>query len=120
MVAVIDDDESVRESVAGLIESIGYEVSSFGSAEEFLDGPHIGRVNCLVLDVRLPGISGLQLYCRIKHRVPRIRTIFISAHIDEQARLWAMEAGAVGFLYKPFQAAELLHAIRTATAQDVN
>src|SRR5579884_2100598 len=111
-IAVIDDDESVRESVVGLIESVGYEVFFFRSAEEFLDSPDIDRVNCLILDVRLPGISELQLYARIKARAPRIRTIFITAHVDEAARAWAMETGAAGFLYKPFKAAALLNAVR--------
>lgn len=116
-VAVIDDDESVRESVVSLIESVGYEVAFFGSAEEFLDWPGMDQVNCLIIDVRLPGISGLQLYSRIKASGRQMRVIFITAHIDEPARAWATEAGAVAFLYKPFQAATLLNAVRTAIAE---
>jgi FixJ family two-component response regulator len=116
-VAVIDDDESVRESVLGLIESVGYEVIVFESAEEFLNSPNTDQVNCLIVDVRLPGISGLQLYSRINASRRRIRTIFITAHIDEPACAWAMEAGAVAFLYKPFQAKALLNAVRIAAAE---
>jgi FixJ family two-component response regulator len=114
-VAVIDDDESVRESVVGLIESVGYDAMFFDSAEEFLNSPNIDEVNCMIVDVRLPGISGLQLYSRIKASARRIRTIFITAQIDEPARVRAMEAGAVAFLYKPFQAKALLSALQIAT-----
>jgi FixJ family two-component response regulator len=116
-IAVIDDDESVRESVVGLVESVGYEAFVFESAEEFLNSPNIDQVNCLIVDVRLPGISGLQLYSRINASTRRIRTIFITAHIDEPACVWAMEAGAVAFLYKPFQVKALLNAIRIAAAE---
>ena len=116
-IAVIDDDASVRESVVGLIESVGHEAIFFGSAEEFLNSSRIDQVNCVIIDVRLPGMSGLQLYSQIKASPRRIRTIFITAHIDEPARAWAMEAGAVAFLYKPFKAKALLNALRIATAE---
>jgi FixJ family two-component response regulator len=116
-IAVIDDDESVRESVVGLVESVGYDAMFFDSAEEFLNSANIDQVNCLIVDVRLPGISGLQLYSRIKATTRRIRPIFITAHIDEPARVWAMGAGAVAFLYKPFQAKALLSALRIAVAE---
>jgi FixJ family two-component response regulator len=116
-VAVIDDDESVRESIVSLIESVGYEAMFFNSGEEFLNSPSIDLVSCLIVDIRLPGISGLQLYSQINASARRIFTIFITAHIDEPARAWAMEAGAVAFLYKPFQAQALLTALRMATAE---
>jgi FixJ family two-component response regulator len=115
-VAVIDDDQSVRESVVSLIESVGYEAIFFDSAEKFLNSPDIDQVNCLIVDVRLPGMSGLQLYSRIKANARRIRTIFITAHIDEPARAWAIEAGAVAFFYKPFKAKALLDVLRIAAA----
>lgn len=92
-VAVIDDDESVRESVVSLIESVHYEDIFFHSAEEFLNSPNIDQVNCLIVDVRLPGMSGLQLYRLMKARARRIRTLFITAHIDEAARTWAISGG---------------------------
>ena len=114
-VAVIDDDQSVRESVVSLIESVGYEARAFSSAEELLNSSSIDQLSCLIVDVRLPGISGLQLYSRIKARRGRVRTIFVTAHRDEAARLWAMQTGAAGFLYKPFHAAALLSALRAAT-----
>ncbi|MCU1292125.1 MAG: response regulator receiver protein [Bryobacterales bacterium] len=116
-IAVIDDDESVRESVVSLIESVGYDAIFFDSAEDFLNSPNTDRVNCLIVDVRLPGISGLQLYSRIKASARRIRTIFITARIDESACAWAMEAGALAFLYKPFQVKALLCALRIAVAE---
>lgn len=115
-IVVIDDDESVRESVVSLFESVGYDPTFFGSAEEFLNSPHFDQVNCLILDVRLPGISGLQLYSRLKAS-ERIHAIFITAHVDEPARAWAMAAGAEAFLYKPFQAERLLSAVRLAVAK---
>lgn len=116
-VAVIDDDESVRESVVGLIESVGYDAIFFDSAEEFLSSANLDQVNCLIVDVRLPGISGLELYSRMQATTRRTRIIFITAHIDEPARAWAMEAGAVAFLYKPFQAKALLAALHTAATE---
>jgi FixJ family two-component response regulator len=116
-IAVIDDDESVRESVVSLVESVGYDAIFFDSAEEFLNSPNIDQVKCLIVDVRLPGISGLQLYSRMQANTRRIRAIFITAHIDEPACGWAMEAGAVAFLYKPFQAKALLSALRIAVPE---
>jgi two-component system, LuxR family, response regulator FixJ len=116
-IVVIDDDESVRDSIVSLIESVGYEVAFFGSAEEFLSSPKFDQANCLIVDVRLPGISGLQLYSRIKTTARKIHTIFITAHVDEPARASAMRNGAVAFLYKPFQSEALLGALRTAVGE---
>jgi FixJ family two-component response regulator len=116
-IAVIDDDESVRESVVGLIESVGYDAVFFDSAEEFLSSANLDQVNCLIVDVRLPGISGLELYSRMQASTRATRIIFITAHIDEPARAWAMEAGAVAFLYKPFQAKALLAALHVAATE---
>jgi FixJ family two-component response regulator len=116
-IAVIDDDESVRESVVSLVESVGYNANLFGSAEEFLNSPDIDRVNCVILDVRLPGMSGLQLHSLIRASKRQITTIFITAHIDEATYASAMEAGAAAFLYKPFQAGTLLGALGVAVAK---
>ena len=116
-IAVIDDDQSVRESVVSLIESVGFDANFFGSAEEFLNSPQFDQVNCLILDVLLPGISGLQLYSRLKASERRIRAIFITAHVDEPACAWAIASGAEAFLYKPFQAERLLSALRLALAK---
>jgi FixJ family two-component response regulator len=116
VVAVIDDDESVRESVVNLIESVGYCGTFFCSAEEFLDSPEINTVACMIVDVRLPGISGLELLSKMQAHQRSIPTVFITAHIDGSARKQAIEAGSVAFLYKPFRSDVLLDAVRAALA----
>lgn len=116
VVAVIDDDESVRESVVGLIESVGHCVMYFRSAEEFLDSAEINTVACMIVDVRLPGISGLELFSQMRANQQSIPTVFITAHADARVRTQAIEAGSIAFLYKPFQADVLLDAVRTALA----
>jgi FixJ family two-component response regulator len=116
VIAVIDDDESVRESVADLIESVGHCVTFFRSAEEFLDSAEINMVACMIVDVRLPGISGLQLFSQMRANRRSIPTVFITAHADAKVRMQAMEAGSIAFLYKPFQADILLDAVRAALA----
>jgi FixJ family two-component response regulator len=113
-VAVIDDDESVRESVVGLIESVGYCVTFFRSAEEFLDSAEINTVACMIVDIRLPGISGLELFTQMRAHQRSIPTVFITAHADERVRTQAIEAGSIAFLYKPFQTDVLLDAVRAA------
>jgi FixJ family two-component response regulator len=116
VVAVIDDDESVRESVVGLIESVGYCVTFFCSAEEFLNSADINTVACMIVDIRLPGISGLELFTHMRSHRRSIPTVFITAHADGSVRRQAIEAGSIAFLYKPFQADVLLDAVRTALA----
>jgi FixJ family two-component response regulator len=116
VIAVIDDDESVRESVVGLIESVGHCVTYFRSAEEFLDSAEINTVACMILDVRLPGISGLELFSQMRANQRSIPTVFITAHADARVRMQAIEAGSIAFLYKPFQADVLLDAVRAALA----
>ena len=114
VVAVIDDDESVRESVVGLIESVGHSVTFFRSAEEFLDSAEINTVACMIVDVRLPGISGLELFSQMRANQRSVPTVFITAHADARVRTQAIEAGSIAFLYKPFQADVLLNAVRAA------
>jgi FixJ family two-component response regulator len=113
---VIDDDESVRESVVGLIESVGHSVTFFRSAEEFLDSAEINTVACMIVDVRLPGISGLELFSQMRANQRLIPTVFITAHADARVRRQAIEAGSIAFLYKPFQSDVLLDAVRAALA----
>jgi FixJ family two-component response regulator len=113
-IAIVDDDVCVRESVAGLIESVGYGVRFFESAEELLGYPCLGRVGCLILDARLPEMSGIELYFRLRVRNGHIPTIFMTAHVDAIARTRALEAGAVAFLYKPFRIDALLDAAKMA------
>ena len=114
MLSVVDDDTSVRIATGRLIRSLGFKVEMFTSGEEFL---HLGRLQetcCLVLDVHMPGISGLQLQSHLVAAGYQIPTIFITAYPDERARTRALRAGAVDFLYKPFSEEALLSAIDLA------
>lgn len=111
LVAVVDDDESMRKAVGRLITSFGLGVEVFPSAEEFLDSAHYEDAACLILDVGLPGMSGLELQSRLVASKSDLPIIFITAHDDEAARLRALQAGAVDFLQKPFREEALLQAI---------
>jgi FixJ family two-component response regulator len=115
IVGVIDDDEGVRESLAGLAESAGYETVLFGSAEDFLQSVVADSLACLILDVRLPGMSGIELYAQLVQRRRAIPTIFITAHADLEIARWAARPGVIALLYKPFQPEVLLQAVRKAT-----
>ncbi len=118
IIAVVDDDESVRESLAGLAESVGYGAALFASAEEFLQtAGHCDSLACLILDVRLPGMSGVELYTELPRSLRSIPTIFITAHVDPQMNTYAMKAGVLAVLYKPFQPEVLLQAVRKAIIQ---
>ena len=111
MIAVVDDDARMRRSLGNLLESAGHQARLFSSADEFVQaGPPAGA-NCLVLDVWMPGMDGLQLQQLIKTIHPGLRVIFVTAHYDEGVRQRAMEQGAVHFLRKPFDGAELLRTV---------
>lgn len=110
----MDDDESVRGSLKRLIRSLGLAVETFASAEDFLSSPDAAAADCLILDMRMPGLSGLDLQQRLAQAGSRIPIIFISAHDDQEARLRAMKGGAVAFLQKPFEEEDLLEALCTA------
>lgn len=114
MVAVIDDDESYRIAVERLLRSAGFAVQSFGSAEAFLDSEERRNTRCLITDIRMPGISGLELQMKLNVDECSIPTIFITAHGDERMRLQAMRSGAVKFLTKPFDGETLLDAVQSA------
>ena len=114
MVAVVDDDESFRTALQRLLRSAGFRVRSFASAEDFLKSGHQHETCCLVADIRMPGMSGLDLQAKLNADHCPIPTIFISAHGDEKMRLQAMRGGAVKFLEKPFDDAILLESVRTA------
>lgn len=114
LISVVDDDEGVRESLGSLIRSIGFGVKAFASAEEFLNSDHPRVADCLVLDVRMPGMNGLELQRRLVATHCRIPVILISAHGDEEARSRALREGAVDFLFKPFSEEALLNAIHSA------
>src|SRR5215813_7147143 len=114
MVAVVDDDESLRTGLQCLMRSAGFRVRSFASAEDFLKSGQQHETGCLVADIRMPGMSGLDLQAKLDADHCPIPTIFISAHGDEKMRLQAMRGGAVKFLAKPFDDAILLETVRTA------
>jgi len=117
LVSVVDDDESVRESLRGLIRSVGLAVQVFGSAEEFLNSDHLGKTDCLILDVRMPGMNGFQLQRQLAASEHDIPIIFITAHgFDECARSRALRDGAVAYLTKPFSEEALLEAINAAVS----
>lgn len=113
LISVVDDDESMRKTVSRIVESDGLEVAAYGSAEEFLEGGSFGNSACLILDVNLPGISGVDLQELLNQSGGRIPVIFISADADEHTRERAMRAGAAGFLRKPFSVSTLLDAVRS-------
>jgi FixJ family two-component response regulator len=114
MVAVIDDEESYRLAVQRLVKSAGFRVRSFASAEDFLKSGLQYETGCLIADIRMPGMSGLDLQAKLNADHCPIPTIFITAHGDEKMRLQAMRAGAVKFLAKPFDGGTLLESVRVA------
>src|SRR3954447_11567102 len=114
MVAIIDDDESYRLAVQRLLKSAGFFVQSFASAENFLSSGQQDETGCLIADIRMPGMSGLDLQARLVSDHYSIPTIFMTAHGDENMRLQAMRAGAVKFFTKPFDGGTLIEAVRVA------
>ena len=114
VVAAVDDDFRVRESIESLMESAGYTPLVFCSAEEFLQSEALREAACLITDVRMPGIDGLELQRRVRLERPELPIVFISAHVDDETRQRALDLGARGFLYKPFDAADLLEVIAPA------
>jgi len=114
MVAVVDDDEAFRAALQRLLKSAGLSVRSFASAEEFLDGGQYHETGCLIADIRMPGMSGLDLQAKLNAEHCPIPIIFITAHGDETLRLQAVRGGAVKVLAKPFDSAILLESVRLA------
>jgi FixJ family two-component response regulator len=118
VIFVVDDDASVRDAISNLLDSIGLQVQTFASAEEFLKVNRPDVPSCLILDVRLPGRSGLEFQDELEKEGVRIPIIFITAHGDIPMTSRAIKAGAVDFLPKPFQKQELLAAIHQALERD--
>ena len=114
IVAVVDDDDSVRTAIQGLLKSVGLSARAYASAEEFLHSGHQHQSACLIADIRMPGMSGLELQARLNTECCQIPTIFITAHGDQELRLQAMRAGAVEFLSKPFDDELLIESVRAA------
>jgi FixJ family two-component response regulator len=114
LVAIVDDDRSVQSALKDLMESAGLEARCFGSAEEFLEPDQRNQTGCLVADIRMPGMSGLELQAKLKAEGSRIPIIFITAHGDAKMKIQAMKAGALEFLSKPFDDEVLLEKVRGA------
>jgi FixJ family two-component response regulator len=115
LILVVDDDESVRESLQSLLRSVGFAVKVFASAEEFLKASFSCDSDCLILDVRMPGMSGIELHRHLVASDCEVPVIFITAHgSDEGVRSRSLKDGAVGYLVKPFSEDALLNAVRTA------
>ena len=114
LISVVDDDESVRESLPDLLREFGFAAEAFASAEEFLASDSLGRTECLVLDVTMPGMSGPDLQQELARRRQEIPIVFVTAHRDERVRPRLLERGAVECLFKPFSETALLEALNAA------
>ena len=114
VISVVDDDESLRRSLGNLFRSVGFSVETFASADEFLRSAQRDSTSCLVLDLRMNGMSGLELLRHLAARESRIPVVILTAHGDEETRRRSLEAGAIAFLDKPFHAHALLEAVRGA------
>ena len=114
LLSVVDDDESVRESLPDLLREFGFAARAFSSAQEFLSSDYVDETRCLILDVAMPGMSGLDLQQELKRRGKEIPIIFITGQKDEDIRKQAFRQGAMKFLYKPFSDNALLDAVNAA------
>jgi FixJ family two-component response regulator len=114
IVMIVDDDDSIRRAVRRLMKSFGIAVETFASAEEFLGSERLEKTSCLILDVHMPGMDGLQLQQHLVASNHAIPIIFITAFTDDRARVQALKAGAIGYLAKPFADDELLDCIHAA------
>src|SRR6266853_1441868 len=114
MVAIVDDDELMRSALQGLLKTVGLPAQAFASAEEFLNSGQHHQIACLIADIRMPGMSGLELQAKLNAERCKIPIIFITGHNDEKMRMQALRAGAVEFLAKPFNDDALLESVRAA------
>ncbi len=113
VVSVVDDDKAVRDALGNLLESVGLSVEPFASAEEFVKSDDVNNRACLILDVQLPRMSGLELQHHLSAKSGNLPIIFITAHANDEVRSQALQAGAVSFLYKPFSSEDLLSAVHS-------
>jgi FixJ family two-component response regulator len=114
LISVVDDDESMREAIRGLMKSLGYTAEAFASAEEFLNSRRVPRTSCLIVDVHMPGMTGIELHRHLVASGNTIPTILITAYPDDSARQRALGDGVVCYLSKPFDENELLTCIRSS------
>src|ERR1700724_3202307 len=118
IVVGVDDDFRVRESIESLVDSAGFAPLLFSSAEEFLQSGSLAAATCLITDVRMPGMDGIELQRRVRLERPKLPVIFIAAHYDEEVRQRAFDGGAAAFLCKPFDATALLGAIALSSSKE--
>jgi two-component system, LuxR family, response regulator FixJ len=114
IIAIVDDDEPLREALASVLKATGFSIDTFASAEDFLAFPDRQKIACLILDIRLPGMSGIELQRRLIESNCAVPIIFVTAHGDESLRDLLMKAGAAGFLNKPVRSDALLREIYSA------
>ena len=114
LVAIVDDDDSLRVALQGLLKATGFPAEAYASAEEFLSSGQQQQTACLITDIRMPGMSGLELQAKLNADRFRIPIIFLTAHGDEKMRMQALRAGAVEFMAKPFDDEALLESVRAA------
>ena len=117
LLSVVDDDEMLRESLPDLLREFGFSARAFSSGQEFLSSNDVGETRCLILDVAMPGMSGLEVQEELKRRGQAIPVIFITGQKDEEIRKQAFSQGAVKFLYKPFSDSALLEAVNAALSR---
>jgi FixJ family two-component response regulator len=117
MISIVEDDADVRTATESLVKSLGFDVCVFASAQDFLRSPSMAQTACLISDVQMPIMSGIELQAALADRGFRIPTIFVTAFLDESVKRRAMDAGAVGFLYKPFNGNALIHFVHDAIRQ---
>jgi FixJ family two-component response regulator len=117
LVAIVDDDDLMRSALQGLLKAVGLPARAFASAEEFLTSGQQYQTACLISDIRMSGMSGLELQAKLNAENCRLPTIFITAHGDARMRMQALRAGAVEFLAKPFDNEALLESVRAALAR---
>ena len=114
MISIVDDDSFVREAVGDLVESLGYKAATFPSAEDFLESGYVGETTCLITDLQMPGLNGLDLQSQLMAEGHRMPVIFITAFPEEKVRKRALRAGAFAFLSKPFEENSLISCLKTA------
>jgi FixJ family two-component response regulator len=117
LISIIDDDESMREAIKGLMRSLGYRVEAAASAQEFLSSRYVRLTSCLIADMQMPGMTGLELHRHLSASGKPIPTILITAYPDNGVRARALSTGVIGYLSKPFEEDDLLACIRSALTQ---
>lgn len=117
MISIVDDDESVRESTSSLVRSLGYRAAAFASAEAFLQSGSVQETNCVITDIQMEGLSGIDLQERLVAEGYKVPLIFITGFPDERTEIRVLQAGAVGYLTKPFSDANLIACLDAALSQ---